>query len=535
MHQWCNPHPHFRRSLRFRVLEAHKMIDILYRRAFSLTRTASSYCAFLAVFLLLIANMESATASCQSPSAAYNYLKHNLSPASQVILANESNLTNAAITQRWNVFDAPAYILYAKPASNEDVKKIVDYAAAQKIPFLAIGGGSGYTNSTAAVKGAIGVDLGFFRDISIDAANNRMTIGGGVNFSDIFDPLHSVGKEMQTGSCSCVGVVGATLGGGVGPYQGLHGLILDALESATIITGSGEIVNASESENSDLFWGLRGAGQNFGIVTSATYQIHDQTNGGVALNGDFIFAKSDGETIFNLIKTIQNNGQPNELSMFPSIMYDMQTNATVVMMSLIYVGPEEEGMQYLQPFIDNNPIRKSVGLLPWNKLIKENRFGADAYACLKGGNHAVYGLNVNYFDVATYVDLIDQFDAFYAQNPALIASLLVLELFPNAVTKSVPDDATAYPYRDSLGYMFLSFVFSDEATAAVAEKFALATRAKLVATGSKDGVLTVYVNYAHGDEGRVAWYSERKLPKLLSLKSRWDPKTLFNWTNGLIQ
>lgn len=65
------------------------------------------------------------------------------------------------------------------------------------------------------------------------------------------------------------------------------------------------------------------------------------------------------------------------------------------------------------------------------------------------------------------------------------------------------------------------------------EEFGLETRKKLVATGSRNGALEVYVNYAHGDEGQVAWYSERKLPKLRALKSRWDPQQLFHWTNGI--
>lgn len=124
------------------------------------------------------------------------------------------------------------------------------------------------------------------------------------------------------------------------------------------------------------------------------------------------------------------------------------------MMSVIFVGPEDKGMPFLQPFIDRGPLRQNVGMLPWNKLIKENRFGADAFACMKGGKHAVFGLNIDNFDVATYVDLVDQFDAFYAKNPSLVASILVLELFPNAVTKSVVDEATAYPYRDTLGYLY---------------------------------------------------------------------------------
>ncbi|KAI1404331.1 hypothetical protein F4819DRAFT_138402 [Hypoxylon fuscum] len=89
-----------------------------------------------------------------------------------------------------------------------------------------------------------------------------------------------------------------------------------------MVTGSGEIVTASEADNRDFIWDIRGAGQNFGIVTSATYQIHEQTNNGMAFNGDFVYLASAKDTIFGLVKSLQHN-QPNELSMFLSIMFDM--------------------------------------------------------------------------------------------------------------------------------------------------------------------------------------------------------------------
>jgi hypothetical protein len=164
----------------------------------------------------------------------------------------------------------------------------------------------------------------------------------------------------------------------------------------------------------------------------------------MALNGDFVYPASSKKAIFDLVESLNEN-KPAELSLFGIIMFDMQTQQTVLMMSAIYVGPEEDGMVYMQPFIGQNPLRQSLGVLPWNRLIKDNRFGVDVMACIKGGSHSVMGMNLYKFDAATYVGLVDKFDKFYAQNPDLTVSILVLELSPNTVTRSVPDEATAYP------------------------------------------------------------------------------------------
>lgn len=189
---------------------------------------------------------------------------------------------------------------------------------------------------------------------------------------------------IETGSCSCVGVLEIVLGGGIGPYQGVYGLLLDDLESVTIVTGSGEIATASAEENIKLFWGLRGGGHNFGVVTLATFRVHDQTNAGMALNGDSVYRASSKEANFDLVKSLAED-QPDELSLFGMIMFDRQTHQTVLMMSAIYVGPEEKGIEYIRRPTDHNPLRQSVSMLPWNRLIKNNRFGVDAMACMKGG------------------------------------------------------------------------------------------------------------------------------------------------------
>ena len=102
---------------------------------------------------------------------------------------------------------------------------------------------------------------------------------------------------------SCVGLLGATLGGGVGPYGGLHGLQLDSLLSVRMVTGTGSLINVSATSHPDLWWGMRGAGFNFGIVTSATYQIYDFTNHGQAMNADFRFHASQNASLYEFVRS----------------------------------------------------------------------------------------------------------------------------------------------------------------------------------------------------------------------------------------
>lgn len=125
---------------------------------------------------------------------------------------------------------------------------------------------------------------------------------------------------IETGSCPCVGMVGATLGGGVGRYQGLHGLIIDALESVELVTVKGDLITVSATENADLFWGLRGAGFNYGIVTSATYKVYDLTNKGNVLNADFMFPAELNETYFEILASYDT--LPAALSLYTLVMND---------------------------------------------------------------------------------------------------------------------------------------------------------------------------------------------------------------------
>lgn len=116
-------------------------------------------------------------------------------------------------------------------------------------------------------------------------------------------------------------MVGATLGGGVGPYGGLHGLQIDSLQSVRMVTGAGNLITVSATQHPDLFWVMRGAGFNFGVVTSATYQVYPYTNNGQAMNADFRFNASANASLYEFARSYTGK-QPDAFSIDIAIAYN---------------------------------------------------------------------------------------------------------------------------------------------------------------------------------------------------------------------
>lgn len=131
------------------------------------------------------------------------------------------------------------------------------------------------------------------------------------------------------GNAGCVGTMGATLGGTVGPWQGILGLGIDALLSVRLVTASGSLVTASKTENSELFWGLRGAGHNFGIVTSATFKVYDAPNNGNVTSIDFLYAGVSNGSVWEALKSFDDS-MPNELSLTISTIFNSSTSTVCI-------------------------------------------------------------------------------------------------------------------------------------------------------------------------------------------------------------
>ncbi|TAQ85517.1 hypothetical protein B7494_g6173 [Chlorociboria aeruginascens] len=452
-----------------------------------------------------------------------------LSAGTQVFYPTDANWTNETV-QRWTEFSAPTFFASIKPTEVSDVQKIVTYAGLNSIQFLASGGGHGYTTTYGVIQSGLEIDLTAFNSVVVNVPASTLTVGGGTHFRDIFNPLYDAGKELQTGSGSCVGVLGATLGAGVGRYQGLHGLIIDSLLSVDVVIGNGSLITASKAENPELFWGIRGAGFNYGIVVEATFEAHNLTNGGSVLNADFKFAPSLNGTYFEILKSFEGN-LPAPLSLFTLVVYDDEFGP-VIILNAAYAGPEDEGLAIIQPFLDLPFLERNITQLTWNVLDTSALFGLDAGFCINGGLHNMWALGVGTIDVPTHVAFFTVIVDFLNANPDVRTTSYEVEFFASEGIIAVPDDATAYPHRDIIAHVMLTFGYASDNRTEEVNQLAETWISNFNATSGFDE-LQVYVNYAHGTEGLDAMYGKRKLDRLLALKAEYDPQGLFVFNNPL--
>ncbi|ROV92439.1 hypothetical protein VPNG_09576 [Cytospora leucostoma] len=468
--------------------------------------------------------------SIQERSNITQTLRSSLSAGTEIFLPSDPDYANET-TQRWTVYEEPTYVAAIVPAIASDVQEIVKIAGRWGIPFLATGGGHGLSITLSKLKDGISIDLSRFKNITVDQAASTVTVGGANVFDDVFETVWDAGKEMATGSCACPGIVGATLGGGVGRLQGLHGLIVDTLVSVVIVTADGSLVTASETENSDLFWGIRGSGANFGIILWATYKIFDQTNGGYAFNADFIFPANESHDHWETLKEVSKD-LPAELAIVSGINYNEAYGGLNILVNAVYYGPEAEGRALIEPFTRNHPLVSNISYVHASQLVTVAAFGLFADTqCEKGKHVNSYTIGTTGVDVPTWDAHVKNLTRLYAEYPQTQLSTAFVETFSNKAVLQVDGSKTAVPqkHREITNYILWGYQYADNSIDKQVNQFASSARTAFTATSGFDD-LELYVTYAHGDEGPQVWYRE-KLEQLVQLKKRWDPKKLFGFMN----
>jgi hypothetical protein len=422
------------------------------------------------------------------------------------------------------------------PASAEEASAVIKFAVANNIPFNVKGGGhnTAQTSCAPSPEGMV-LDLGLLRSVEVDAENRTVTFGGGCLWRDVDDALAPHKLATPGGTVSHTGVGGLILHGGFGNLTGLHGLTIDCLISCEVVLADGRIVTASEKENADLFWALRGAGSSFGVVTSFTSKAFPQ--GDVYL-GVMAFTPDKIPALVDFMNHWHNTTDGST-----AIMYFI-THAPVppgteappggpprvvsAMFGHFGANAEKAGPAYFEDLTKIESIFQDIGMKPYpaaNKVNDEEAFRPDERYQFGGSN----------FTLPTSVERIQTLaENWWSQTSfekGLNGSLLVLEGIASHAIRKVPVNAMAFNSRGAYYNMGIVWHWKDPSQDSEVRLMNRQMQDETRKLGyndseNKDGVGR-YLNYvAEGMDAEDAFGGHAQ--KLGELKAKYDPTNVFD-------
>jgi FAD/FMN-containing dehydrogenase len=409
----------------------------------------------------------------------------------------------------WNgmIDKTPAIIAYcANPA---DVVESVAFARETGLPIAVRAGGHNIAGKSLCDDGLV-IDLSRMRRVAIDPESRTARAEGGALLADLDVASQAHGLATTTGVNSDTGLVGLTLGGGIGRLGRKHGLSCDNMLSAEVVTADGRILNASESNNADLFWALRGGGGNFGVVTEVVYRLHPL--GPAVLAGSLIYRWRDARAALRLYAEFAA-GAPDEISADASLV-TLPGGDRAVSISAFHAGPLSEAERALQP------LRSAIPPL-------EDRIGPIPYVELQRAGDATFPRGDRFFWKAQFLRTIPDaaIDALMDIYPAAPSprSLFVFQQVGGAIARA-PVEQSAYANRDAAVDAFPVSIWTDPAEDEPNVAWASATYEAMRPFGTSG----VYVNNL-GDEGedRVRAAYGANYQRLAALKRKFDPGNLF--------
>lgn len=350
--------------------------------------------------------------------------------------------------KRWSAAaERPAGVAIV-PTDASQISTIIQYAAANQID-LAVRGGGHSTSGSSSTDGGLLIDLRALSQVQVNANNKSVKVGGGATWGDVDAETVRHGFATVGGTISDTGVGGLTLGGGYGWLSGAHGLAIDNLLSATVVLSSGEIVKASEDENQDLFWGLRGAGQNFGVVVEFEFRLHLQGNlwtGVLAFPPSPPVVQKIVEAVNDLYCPQAWNGKSKHAGRAAGAINILRPpndrSKVALAVVVMFNGTEEEGREAFRAFYDIGPVMESVKWVPYDVANQILSATPGYRVSMKG---AAWTLPLQ---TGLLQDLIETYAAFTKAVPDMENSMILLECYdPYVVATRATNSDTSFANR----------------------------------------------------------------------------------------
>jgi FAD/FMN-containing dehydrogenase len=440
-----------------------------------------------------------------------------------VILPGDPGYDDARKVFNGMIDRRPAVI--ARCASTDDVVAAVRFGAENDLPIAVRSGGHSVAGMSICDEGIL-VDLGGLKRIDVDPATRTARAGGGVLWGEFDAATQEHGLHTPGGRVTTTGVGGFTTGGGYGWTSSKHGLTCDNLISAEVVLADGRVVTASQEENADLFWGIRGGSGNFGVVTDFAFQLHEL--GPIVLAGLALWPLERASEVFRGWRDYVD-AAPDELSTAcvmitappEDFVPDRLKGQIAVGMAAMYVGDPEEGAGVVQPLKDLGPEVDLIQPMPYT-----------AFQAILDPS-APPGMR-NYWRGEYMSRLPDEaIDTFVAHAPDVAAagmplSQMIIFRIGQGVT-AISDDATAFSHRDA-DYLFHPIsVWENPADdgRVIAANRAFADAMRPFGTGA------AYLNFTPETDRIRDAYGDAKYERLVALKDKYDPDNLFRGNQNI--
>jgi FAD/FMN-containing dehydrogenase len=410
----------------------------------------------------------------------------------------------------------PAVVV--RPANTGDVIAGVNYARENGLD-LAIRGGGHSVPGFGTCDGGVVIDFSGMRGVRVDPANRTARAEGGATWGDLNAAAHAFGLATTGGIISTTGVAGLTLGGGIGYLDRGFGLSCDNLVSADVVTADGRFLVASDQENADLFWAIRGGGGNFGVATSLEFALHPVET---IYGGPMFFELSEVGNVLRFFREYIADA-PEQLGAFPAFQIapplpfipEDRHGDTFIAMVACWAGPVADGEKALKPFHDVAPVvAEFVGAMP--------------YPALNSAFDALVPPGLQHYWKASFVTEItdDIIAAHEVHGPKVPVVNSTVHIYPiNGACHRVASDATAFAYRNANFATVIAGMWPDpkenEANTSWVRDYYAAT-----APLSEEGG---YINFMAGDDQqRIRANYGGNYDRLVEVKKTYDPGNLFH-------
>ncbi len=417
--------------------------------------------------------------------------------------------------------------LIARCTGNADVIAAVNFAREQGLTVSIRGGGHNVAGN-AVNDGGLVIDLSQMIGVRVDPAARTVRVQGGATWADVDRETQVFGLATPGGVISSTGVGGLTLHGGWGWLRHKYGYCVDNLRSVDIVTADGTLRVANAEENADLYWAVRGAGSNFGVVTSFEFDLHPV--GPMVAMAATMYALEDAERVLPAWRRFAESA-PDEVSStalfwgippaeaFPAELH----GKAVVIIAAMYAGDAAAGERLLQPLRElAEPVLDLSGQMP--------------YAVMQSAFDPFFPKGWLYYWKSRYLDGLDEatIEAItqYAATRPSPMSLMALWHVGGGAASRVPADATAFGKRDAPYLLSFDTTWTDPADT---DQNIAWTRAAWDDMG-RFGSGGLYLNFAGFGEEKEALVRAgygANYERLAALKGTYDPDNLFHMNQNI--